>query len=118
MKTQDGALRDCIYRIRNHEASGAVSAENLAAIAEIELLEIERVCSELRVGLSILLMSHGCLTKNGEAEIPEEISSQFDINLDDAEIIFAAMKATEPSEIIHIVDPLKPWDPGDFPPPK
>ena len=35
------ALREAIYRIRNHEATGMVGAENLAQLAEKELAELE-----------------------------------------------------------------------------
>lgn len=43
----------------------------------------------------ILLNSRGCLT-NGEPEIPEEISAQFDMLLSEAKFVAAALAPTEP----------------------
>lgn len=45
----------------------------------------------LETALGILLKSRGCLT-NGQAEIPEEISAQFDIPLPSARIVHDALE--------------------------
>lgn len=44
----EALVKEMIYRIRNHEASGAVSAENISSMAENGLKSIgEWVCSLL-----------------------------------------------------------------------
>lgn len=43
METEYSAIKDGIYRIRNHEDTGMVGAEYLAQQMEEELAELERV---------------------------------------------------------------------------
>jgi len=43
------AIREMIYRIRNHEDSGTVSAETLAQLAEKELIDLENTATNKRL---------------------------------------------------------------------
>ena len=48
-RMSDKAIREIIFRTRNHEASGTNSAENLARLAETELCVIENVAFSRRL---------------------------------------------------------------------
>lgn len=75
-----GFEQDVAYAFAEFEA--AINAADTAQNTRVEDLEF---------AVKTLLASHGCLAPNGLAEIPEEISAQFDINLDDATRIAASL---------------------------
>lgn len=76
----------------NEEAVSALTARCLQLQAERDNARAD--LARAKKALQILLESHDCLFL-GRAEIPEELSAQFDIGLDDARIVVAAQAEVE-----------------------
>lgn len=86
-------LLDGLPQLYDHITNGAISKPNTDKTAIIAVhddyvaRQIDDATKEMVKALQILLRSHDCLAPDGSPEIPEEISAQFDINLDDARAI-------------------------------
>ncbi len=67
-----------------------------AGRAELKALLAEN--ERLRAALRLLLSARDCLAPDGGAEIPEALSASFDIGLDDARAVAAALGAEPEGE--------------------
>lgn len=82
------------YAEMKHRLEDLEMADGIRKTLQPDLARLTEENERLREALRILLSSHGCLT-DGQAEIPEELSAQFDITLDQAHLVRAALAKRE-----------------------